>query len=95
MASNSILKTHLVGYDLNRIKDYEPLWSALQASGTWWHHLDSTWLVRTEMTHIELRNMLREHIDSDDELLVIDVTGRPWAGAGFAQRAYDWIRKSL
>jgi hypothetical protein len=47
------------------------------------------------MTHRELRDALREHLDDDDELLVLDVTGRPWAGSGFRERAYDWIRGHL
>jgi hypothetical protein len=89
------MNTLLVGYDLNKQKDYPAIWSALEEMGTWWHHLDSTWLVRTEMTPVQLRNALREHIDSDDELLVIDVTGRSWAGAGFSSRAYDWLKKHL
>jgi hypothetical protein len=47
------------------------------------------------MTPVLLRNALREHIDGDDELLVIDVTGRSWAGQGFSARAYDWLKKYL
>jgi hypothetical protein len=89
------MNTLLVGYDLNKQKDYPAIWAALQEMGTWWHHLDSTWLVRTEMTPVLLRNALREHIDGDDELLVIDVTGRSWAGRGFSARAYDWLKKYL
>ena len=41
----------IVGYDLNKPgQDYEQLWKRLREFGTWWHHLDSTWIVRTEMT---------------------------------------------
>lgn len=35
-----------------------------------WHHLDSTWIVRTEKTPVQVRD-----IDSDDELLVVELTG--------------------
>jgi len=34
-------------------------------------------------------------IDSSDELLVIDVTGKSWAGRGFEDSAYSWLRDNL
>lgn len=90
------MATLLVGYDLNRPgQDYERLIAALKGEGTWWHHLDSTWLVETDKTAVELRNLLRGFIDDDDELLVIDVSGRNWAGSGFADRAYAWLKKNM
>ena len=89
------MNTFIVGYDLNRPgQDYDSLWKRLKEFGTWWHHLDSTWLVRTEMTAVQLRNELKPLLDSSDELLVIDVTGKSWAGTGFSERAYDWLRKN-
>lgn len=37
----------LVGYDLNRPhQDYGDLIDAIKALGTWWHCLDSTWIVK-------------------------------------------------
>lgn len=89
------MRTLLVGYDLNNDKDYPPLYEALQASGTWWHHLDSTWLVRTELGCEEMRDQLKKLIDADDELLVIDVTGDGAAWTGFTARASDWIQENL
>jgi hypothetical protein len=90
------MNTFLVAYDLNKPgQDYEPLWQKLKEFGTWWHHLDSLWLVRTEMTAVQLRNVLKALLDAGDELLVIDVTGKSWAGAGFSDRAFDWLRKNL
>lgn len=90
------MPTLLVGYDLRQPgQNYAPLVDQLRSHGTWWHHLDSTWLVRTELTPIQLRNVLRGLIDSSDEILVIDVSGRSWAGAGFEDRAYDWLRQNM
>lgn len=85
----------LVGYDLNKPgQDYGPLIKRLKAVGAyWWHHLDSTWLIKTSLTAVELRDDLRQYVDSSDELLVVDVTGRAWAGLGFA--SYDWLHARL
>jgi hypothetical protein len=90
------MNTLLVGYDLNKPgQDYGLLIDRLKAFGTWWHHLDSTWLVRTELTAMELRTVLRELVDSSDELLVVDVSGTSRAGAGFEEKAYKWLRDNL
>lgn len=87
------MATLLVGYDLNKpTKDYSTLIERLRKFGTWWHHLDSTWLVRTELTPVQVRDELRRLIDADDELLVIDVSGRASAWAGFNQKGSQWLR---
>jgi len=47
----------LIGYDLNKPRgdrDYPDLIEAIKAiSGSWWHHLDSTWLIETDKTPID------------------------------------------
>lgn len=65
------MSTLLIGYDLNKPgQDYAELIKCLKSVGTsWWHRLDSTWLIKTSMTPAELRDELRAHMDSGDELL--------------------------
>jgi hypothetical protein len=89
------MATLLVGYDLNKPgQNYDDLIDRLKTVGTnYWHHLDSTWLVKTTMTPVQLRDDLKGYIDSGDELLVIDVTGRSWAAAGL--ESYDWLKNNL
>ena len=89
------MATLLVGYDLNKPgQNYDALIERLKTVGSnWWHHLDSTWLIRTTMSCSELRDDLKRYIDSGDELLVVDVTGRSWAGTGF--ESYDWLHNNL
>ena len=90
------MNTLLVGYDLRQpTPEYGPLIEALQAQGGWWHHLDSTWLVRTPRSAKELRDALLPFIKDTDEILVIDVTGRPAAWTGFQERAATWIKQNL
>jgi hypothetical protein len=90
------MRTMLVGYDLNRPgQNYTGLIDALKAVPLWWHHLDSTWLLRTEETASELRDRLRPYVDAGDELLVIDVTSCAAAWSGFAERGGQWIKDNL
>ena len=90
------MSTMIVGYDLNKPgKDYDGLIEKLKSFGAWWHHLDSTWLVKTEMSPVELRDALKPYLDSTDELLVIDVSGAARAWVGFSDRASAWLKETF
>jgi hypothetical protein len=90
------MRTFLIGYDLNKPgQDYEPLYEKLKSYRTWWHHLDSTWLVRADLTAVDLRNELKPLLDASDELLVVDVTGDAAAWSGFKKRGSDWLLSHL
>lgn len=86
---------YMIGYDLNREgQDYEPLIEAIKALGTWWHHLDSTWIVETAATAVQIRDHLRPLIDDNDELLVARISA-PAAWAGFNDRGSKWLKEHL
>lgn len=89
-------KTYLIGYDLNRPgKNYDDLIKAIKSlSGTWWNHLDSTWIVKTSTTAEQIRNSLRAHMDGSDELLVV-LLSREAAWVGFNQSGSDWLEQNL
>ena len=84
----------MIAYDLNRPgQNYPDLIARIKAlSDRWWHHLDSTWFIRTTWSAERARDDLKKYVDSSDELLVMDVTGDDWAGSGFTERAYDSLR---
>lgn len=92
------MKTFLIGYDLNKTgQDYSDLIKAIKdlADG-WWHHLDSTWIIRsnTASTGV-IREYLKQHIDGNDELIVIDITNAEWSSAGFNSAANQWLNQNL
>lgn len=85
----------LIGYDLNRPgQDYGSLHDAIKALGSWWHHLDSTWIVDTHKTCTQVRDELSKHIDANDELLVVKLTGEG-AWRGFTPKGSEWLKKHL
>jgi hypothetical protein len=87
------LSTLLVGYDLNSPgKDYTDLIDKIKTYGAWWHHLDSTWLIKTAKTPTEVRDDLRALQDANDELLVIDVSGDGRAWTGFNESGSAWLK---
>lgn len=91
-----MMYTMMVGYDLNKAgKNYDDLITSIKSLGAWWHYLDSTWLVKTSLSTSDVRDKLGRYIDTDDELLVIDVTKGPAAWKGFDESAAKWLRDNL
>jgi hypothetical protein len=89
-------KSLLIGYDLNQPgQDYSSLTKEIKELGSnWWHHLDSTWIVRTTKTVVEVRDLLRQHIDASDELLVVDLAGNG-AWWGFNEKGSSWLKENI
>lgn len=90
------MATYLIGYDLNTPdKDYTDLEDAIKSlSGTWWHHLDSTWLIKHTGPAWNIRDQLTPHVEEADELLVVELTGEG-AWSGFNQRGSKWLKDYL
>ena len=89
------MATYMIGYDLNRpLQDYAELIDAIKTYGTWWHQLDSTWLVVTEDTAVQIRDKLAPYLDANDELLVAKVSA-PAAWRGFNDKGSQWLKENL
>ena len=74
---------YMVGYDLDKPgQDYPDLIAAIKTYGTWWHHLDSTWLIVTDKSVVQVRDHLKQCLDSNDKLLVAAI-GTPAAWYGY------------
>jgi hypothetical protein len=88
------LATLLIGYDLNRPgQRYGELYDRIKSLGTsWWHHLDSTWIVTNAPSPQQAHDALSRHRDASDELPVVDVTGRRRWGRGFTERASERLQ---
>jgi len=84
----------MVCYDLNSPgQDYEPLIEQIKSYGTWWHHLDSTWIIKSTMSAAEIRDHLSKYIDTNDELLIVRF-GIEWAGKGFDEKGFTWLKNN-
>jgi hypothetical protein len=91
------MNTYMVGYDLNRPRgadDYPKLISAIKGYPTWWHHLDSTWMIKTDQPATAIRDHLAQFVDSGDELLVARLAGES-AWRGFSEQASTWLRNNM
>ncbi len=93
-ASNTV-NTYVIGYDLNSPgQDYAELFDAIKSYGYFWHHLDSTWIIKTDRSAVEVRNHLKGHIDRNDKLIVAELTGVA-AWTGINDRGTKWLKDNL
>ena len=91
------MRTVLISYDLNSIhKDYGDVISYIKSLVAWARPLKSQWLVKTDLSPINIINDLRAHgADGDDSLLVIDVTKSPSAWSNLSLPISNWIQNEL
>jgi hypothetical protein len=85
----------LITYDLiTPGKKYTELHDAIKALGSWWHCVDSTWIVKSDFSLVQIRDELKKHVDSNDKLLVLGLSG---AGAwvGLDKNCSDWLTNNL
>ncbi len=83
---------YLISYDLKMPgRNYEGVATALKGALSWWHYLESTWIIRTSLTIEEWNNRLLSQVDKNDSLLIIDVTDKRHNG-WLNKKAWEWIR---
>ena len=90
------MATYLIGYDLTAKEEgaYENLETAIKGIGTWWHHLDSTWIVVTDLSAVEIRDKLKPHVKNNDKILVVK-SGGEGAWYGFNDQGSKWLKDHL
>lgn len=78
------MRIFLIGYDLNKRDNndsYAILNDAINKLSTpnnIWHELDSTWIVKTELSISQIDGFLREFINyENDKLLILELLSKP------------------
>ena len=86
---------YLVGYDLNKPgSDYADVIEEIKRIGTWWHCLDSTWIIAYNGPATAIRDALTPYLDANDELLVVRLSGEA-AWTGFSKECSEWLKSNL
>ena len=90
------MDTYLITYDLNKPgQEYNELYEKIKdLSSIWWHHLDSTWLIKHEGPSTVIRDGITPKLDSNDSLLVVKLTGEG-AWRGIDSKGSEWLKKNL
>ena len=89
------MATVLITYDLaSPGQKYADLHEAIQAAANWWHCVESTWIIKSDLSLEVIRDRLLASLDSNDKLLVVQLTGAA-AWAGFDQDCSSWLTNNL
>jgi hypothetical protein len=91
------MATILIAYDIHPSASdaYEEVTDAIRSLGEWWHHLESTWLVKTDHTPKQIRDLLKGYVSSDDQLLIVDISQDAAAWFGVNNAGSQWLEASL
>lgn len=90
------MAVHWVNYDLNKTgQDYTKLIDYLKSHESWAKPLKSSFFVKTSLTAGQLRDGIKKHIDANDDIVVVTVTGESWATYGISSNVTDWMKKNL
>jgi hypothetical protein len=86
---------YLITYNRNSIlKNYNSLYEEIKGLGdSWWHHMNDTWLVNSNLNTEQISDRLLKHINNDDKLLIIEVKDncRGWLN----KDAWSWIQDNF
>ncbi|MFA5838432.1 MAG: hypothetical protein WC849_00635 [Candidatus Paceibacterota bacterium] len=86
------MNKYLITYDLKNknIRNYESLYSAIKKLGPWWHYLDSTWIIKTNLNSQQIWSYLGNHIITNDYLLIVKIESKDRWG-WLSQDAWTWL----
>lgn len=83
---------HMISYDLKGpANSYERLYETIKSYGTWWHYLESTWIVRTCENPQEVYQKLQPALRPEDSLIIFNVTDSGYYGI-LPPKAWEWIK---
>jgi hypothetical protein len=89
--------TTLIAYDLHAPKGalHDQLVEKIMSLGAWWHHLETIWIVKSVHAPGPIKDQLQPYIGSDDQLLIIDITGDAAEAVGLNDAGTAWLQETL
>jgi hypothetical protein len=89
------MRSYLISYDLKQpVRDYPRISKAIMAYGYYCKVLESTWIIRTQQTAAQVRDNLQRHVDANDRIAVVGLTGE-WASYNLPADAASWLSQQL
>ena len=82
-----------ISYDLNKPgQQYPNLYDTIKKAPSWAHAMDSLWFISTNESVKTWSDRLKQAIDNNDDLFVVDITGQPRQG-WMNQKIWDWLKQ--
>jgi hypothetical protein len=92
------MSVYLISYDLNKSdKNYDGVYTAIKESSingsTWWHYLDSTWIIKSNLTVNQVSSQIQTQIDANDSFIVIEVINNKQGW--LSKEAWDYLNNYI
>ena len=82
-----------ISYDLRKPgRNYDDLYKTIKSAPSWAHAMDSLWFISTDESTERWSNRLRQVMDRNDWLFVVDITGQPRHG-WMKKEIWEWLEK--
>jgi hypothetical protein len=97
LEASAPMATVLIAYDIHPPEGeaYENLTEKIRSLGTWWHHLETTWIVKSVHAPDEIRDQLSAYVGSDDQVLVVDISGDTAEWLGVNDTGSKWLKEAI
>ena len=97
LESRTGARTTLIVYDIHPRfgQASEAVIKEIKSLGTWWHHLETAWIVRSIKTPAEIKSVLGPLLGFDDQVLVIDISGDVAGWAGVNEAGSQWLSENI
>jgi hypothetical protein len=90
------MHTILVSYDLKAPgRNYDDLWEHLRSYSDYIKPLESVWILKTSRSTKEVRDSIKKHVDSNDRVLAINISGDAWASYNLVSSDATWLKENL
>ena len=86
------MNTYLITYDLvTPGQNYTNLFTAIRGLGSSCKPLLSTWIVRSNLTTVQIRDTLGQYVDANDKIFVAFI-GNNWASSNLTVADVNWLK---
>lgn len=92
------MSVYLISYDLGSPEtsaDYEKLIDHIKSFEDWCKPEYSLWLIRTGKSVSTVRDELKELVDGNDRILVVNVTNSTWTSYQLPGKVTEWMKTNM
>lgn len=90
------MKTYLISYDLTKPEsspEYTQLIQMIKTANFWTKPMKSFWLIKTDLTSLDIIKQLKSVTDENDKIYVTEVT-KNWTSSNLAEKTVNWLTQS-